>query len=578
MSRVLAGLCCAWRRLSRHRVGPVLLGVLWLGGCTSGVVWRKGQPDPGTPLHVFPSKLELQRLAAELPAPPAPALAELEAYTLELPLLDTESPVHGLFPALSPSAQPAPALDCVAYELARLMLHTPKQQPSLGLRHFIAARCGAIASLPGFQVWRMNARRELSDAALTAELRALLVKSPPPAPHATAIGAAIVRDNQSALFVAVYAKPQVELEPFSMVVGQDATFRLRGRLLLPSDAAVAYVNAGEHGVTRCAFDEALALPQFAISCPLHPQDDHAWVQLAAIPHGSVLQRDVVSMIALRDLDAATEYRPTRLETRQPAADGAQFASAVLHTLNGLRARPLQLSAAQDQLAHQLAPALLTAAVADDTTHEQRFDQIMLGLLAGWDVTGGTIRGAQLTTGLHVGDADPASWLADALERPLGRAVLLDPEADVLAVGALLQPQPSLVAGAAITYSFFRPEPQPGVYAQQVLARLTRVRSARGLGETQLLPTPTPLARELGRIAQGELEARAALENVLRDQAATARHKVRGVLWETQDLDHSGLPPELLVPGVLKLSAGVSFARAHGGAWGQYSVLFLIVGP
>ena len=116
-------------------------------------------------------------------------------------------------------------------------------------------------------------------------------------------------------------------------------------------------------------------------------------------------------------------------------------------------------------------------------------------------------------------------MAEALEQPTGRAVLLDEDARVLALGSTMQPEPKLPAGLAVTYAFFEPEKTFG-------------------------------ARVLANDMPG----------------AT----VQGFVWETHDLDAIEFPKELLQEGDLAFAVGVTYYRAKGGAWGQYAVLFVVV--
>jgi hypothetical protein len=189
-----------------------------------------------------------------------------------------------------------------------------------------------------------------------------------------------------------------------------------------------------------------------------------------------------------------------------------------------------------------------------------------------------IRAGDLTASLTIDALDAERWLSDALERPVGRAVLLDADARVLALGAKLQPEPSVVAALAVTYAFFEPEAEPGARAMQVLERLGRVRKARGLGRTVLVRDAPGMQEQLPRIQRGEASPSDALRVAMQHVANEIGGSVQGFVWETHDLDMIEFPSELLQKGDLTLAAGVTYYRAPGGAWGQYTVLFVVINP
>ncbi|HMI94465.1 MAG TPA: hypothetical protein VK509_23995, partial [Polyangiales bacterium] len=184
----------------------------------------------------------------------------------------------------------------------------------------------------------------------------------------------------------------------------------------------------------------------------------------------------------------------------------------------------------------------------------------------------------VTASMIVESLDAERWLADALERPVGRAVLLDADARVLALGAKLQSEQSVLAALALTYAFFEPEAKPGARAMQVLERLGRVRQARGLGRTVLVRDAPGVQEQLPRIQRGEVVPEDALRDAMQQVVGELGGTARGFVWETHDLDAIEFPSELLQKGDLTLGAGVTYYRAPGGAWGQYTVLFVVINP
>ena len=59
-----------------------------------------------------------------------------------------------------------------------------------------------------------------------------------------------------------------------------------------------------------------------------------------------------------------------------------------------------------------------------------------------------------------GGLDANRWLETTLAHPSGRAALLDPDARVLAVGALVSEEPPLAGAVAVTYQLFGEENFP----------------------------------------------------------------------------------------------------------------------
>jgi hypothetical protein len=550
-----------------------------LCGCMRTVSWKSaGLGSSGKPLHAFPEKARLAELAAQ-PNPPLPVdLVNLEEWQLELRAPDPQSPTHSLLTIVTPSATASPALDCVAAELARAMLVSPHKHPSPGLRRFVSARCGALVALPAVRIWQLDAPAPLTEAAFLEQLRPRLTQ--PIDQGATLAGVALVSSGGRAIVVVASGTPAVSIEPFEQVVGTDGKLKIRGHILFETDAMSALVNAGEWGVKRCELDRSFPAPAFALSCPLAPGDDHAWVQLMALPRGRVIAHEVLNVIALRHEQAALSYRAQRVGEPRPIQDGKDFPAVALELVNGVRRgaaiEPIRLAREQSSVASSVTPALFAAMLSEEQSQAARVDQIALGLLAGWDVTGGTIRGGNLITGLSVETLDAGRWLAAALELPVGRAVLLDPKVHKLALGVTLQQQPPVLAAVALTYTFFEEEVTPGERAAAVLDRLRQVRQARKLGRTYLVEDAPGMQEELNRVRRGEVVPAAALQTLMLNMSRTVSREVRGLVWETQDLDAIEFPKELLQPGDLAIGVGVTYYRAKGGAWGQYSVLFIVV--
>jgi hypothetical protein len=502
-----------------------------------------------------------------------------------LPVLPSPNPGLPLLPAVAPGAAHTPALDCVAHELARFVLEFPGRVPSRRLRQFVAARCGSPIPMPYMQSWNSNRKLDADDAALVVALRDKLAG--PIVRAAKNAGFAIARADGQMAMVLVWGDPSVQLEPFERVVGAANAIELRGRVLFETDGVQGYVNAGAYGERACTSAPAVAAPRFTLRCELAPGDDAAWIQLTAARRGRVLASVVHSLLALRSDEAALVYLPRRSEAAEPEASSAPDAvpngsatrAAVFAQVNRVRQeaglRPLALAAEQSVTANTVAPALFAAFEAEDEAAQKNADGLVLGLMAGWDVRGGIIRGANVVA-LSDDTLDAERWTLNALEQPIGRSNLLDPDARVLALGSLAAGEPARLSAVALTYGFFDPEPQPNTWARKLLERLARVRKARGLGRTRFVPDAPGMQEQLAAIHRNEVTPFDGLRNAMLQTSQHLRMGVHGFVWETHDFETLEFPPELLQKRDLTLGAGITYHRAPGGAWGQYTVLFVVI--
>ncbi|HKP57436.1 MAG TPA: hypothetical protein VJV78_11980 [Polyangiales bacterium] len=503
---------------------------------------------------------------------------ELEGWQLELPEIDPSSPVHSLVPGLAPGAVASPALDCTSHEIGRILLQAPDKMPSLAAMKFISARCHAVVAAPMLRSWSVTVDRSVSDATLIEQLKANLKAEAKI--NAAEVGIAMVRDQKRAIFVISHATPQMKVAAANVFVGTEPAFRIHGRVSFDASAVEAYVNVGESSVAMCELDPSQTLPEFSASCPVASTDQSAWVQVLAVPRGRLISNEVFQAIVLRRPDAATVYRPRGAGEARPATDSATFAAGVLDKLNERRGqmglRPLELGREQSDAASTLTPGLFLALGRAGSGKDSSGDLLALGLMAGWDISGGMIRDSRFVLNLSIDTLDADRWLRDLLDLPMGRAVLLDPNANALAIGAAVQAQPPAVAAIALTYSFFEPEQTPGTQAKQLLQRLARLREARNLGTTTMVAELPDLQPLLSGIHRGAIAPDDALQSMMQTVVDKGHQKVQGFVWDTQSLDAIEFPDELLRKGDITLAAGVTYYKAPDAAWGQYCVLFVVV--
>jgi hypothetical protein len=198
---------------------------------------------------------------------------------------------------------------------------------------------------------------------------------------------------------------------------------------------------------------------------------------------------------------------------------------------------------------------------------------VLGLFAGWQV-GGVVRDASLASGVSTGALDAGSWLATALERPSARAALLDPEARVLAIGALASEDPPVSAALAVTYQLFGEENLP-LEAERFFERVAKEREARGQAPPARLDSVSSVVQEVaGELSRRNLEPRAALDDALARATANSSQPLQGWVLEASSLESARLPGDLLDSPALRMAVGVGYYQPPAEPWGRYVVLIL----
>ena len=177
-----------------------------------------------------------------------------------------------------------------------------------------------------------------------------------------------------------------------------------------------------------------------------------------------------------------------------------------------------------------------------------------------------------------GGLDANRWLETTLAHPSGRAALLDPNARVLAVGALVSEEPPLAGAVAVTYQLFGEENFPAD-AERVFERIAKLRSARGRSAPAQLTAAQPAVEaSAGSRPTGHLEPRAALETALAQATAAAARPLHGWVLEASRLDELRLPDELLDLESLQLAVAVGYYQEANDPWGHYVALIVATAP
>ncbi len=583
--------------IARSTVGPLLLAFAALSAGTGcGAANGRGAAAPSKPAFVFPSRAELDALPTKAPSGKALGADDVrvDRWTFEAPVAhpgdayDDASPWAKVVTdaiakrrAAGASALAAsPALRCAATELGRFYLQH-QALPSESLRRFTVARCGSSAAGVRPIMWTIEAAASVPEDALVArgeapirEALASHLGSEPARQHL--VGLARVRDGARLVVVALTARDDARIEAGPRRVDAARQVRLEGTLTADAEHLRGWVNQGEDRVAACDADASVKLPRFALRCHVTPGDATAWIEVVAERKGRLLADAVAEVLAYDGDEQAIAYRTRALGAPAPVQTTAEFAPALVDRLNHVRTAaklvPLRLAVRQSAANTRLAGTLLDASQSDDA---QVADKAAVGLIAGWEIDGLIRRGDFLLASVPQ-TRDVTAWLEYALERPMGRRVLLDPNARQIAVGGAI-PDGAIALGAAVTtYELFESNDHDAE-ADRLAERVAALRAERQLPAPVRVASPDELAPEARLVVEREKPPMAALDDAMQAVATKTGNSVAGWVVEATDLDAIAIPEPLLRPGALQFAIEVTHHRAPGAAWGQYVVLIVAVG-
>jgi hypothetical protein len=471
----------------------------------------------------------------------------------------------------------SPAMRCAADEIARFVLKHGAL-PTESLRRFTVARCGAVSSTATPLYWSVTAPASVRDEEVIAHARGHLGEmiGKTIAQGYRVIGLAAVRDADRIVVAAVTGTDDVRLEPGSRTLDASRRVTLRGTVRGEVASLSAMINQGDALAKHCEPDARVAPPRFAITCSLAEGDKSAWIELLARKPGRLLISDVADLLVYEGDPSALTYKVQTSGAAAPVNAPADFTRALLDRLNGVRSRaklpPLVLAPKQSAENTRLAGTLVDASHAND---DAIADRIAIGLLAGWNVDG-LIRAGNFFSLEVAPTKDATAWLDFALERPLGRSVLLDPDVRKIAIGPAIPDGVPALSAAVTTYALFESRDH-SADEKRVLAKISAMRALHGAPAAVRVGGLDELAQEAALVQSKGKPPAEALQNVLDAAAQRTGGGVRGLVLETSDLDELPLPPELLAPGPLRIALAVTHHRAEGAAWGQY-VVFIVVSP
>jgi hypothetical protein len=557
----------------------------WVVVMATSVGWACAGNRLDQPLAQFPSKEELRQIAARRAHPvPLVEATPADRWQIETPVPAPSAPyptetvwdrmlldIRSRHPT---SARLAPELRCAATETARFYVQNGAY-PEDALRKYLLLRCGSTLASASLRMLSSNGPDNAPDAQVEANLtpsaRELIDRQ---LSSGTEMGLGFARGNGRASIVAFSGTPLGRVRDVPAIV-DGSRVTLDGEVAFDTTVVLGLASQGDLGVALCENDGSVKLPAFRLSCPLATGDLQTRIDIVARKPSQVLLRPGTQLMVRRTRDAGLVYEAHVYGSREPAANAEAFRKTLVEGLNEARARaglrPLQVEANESHDSDELVGRFFESAMGG---RDSDADTVALGLLAGWDVAG-MIRDAGVYSGVASGSRSPGRWLSEALDSPLARWTLLEPRMARIAVGAEVF-EPSGAMAIVTTYALFE-SADHRADEDTVFETLTKMRTARGLAPPRRAPKDEALRTALSKVSMNALSSPAALNEALEQVAGEQRQAVRGWVVETGTLQQLPLDKTLLAPGPLEVEVGVTHHRIPGGAWGQYAVLFVILG-
>ncbi|MDF2694228.1 MAG: hypothetical protein K0S65_2611 [Labilithrix sp.] len=548
-----------------------LVAATTLAGCGGG-------PESRTPKNAlqvtnpFPTKTALDELAKKpVISKPARSVAVLPGWRVDASDLADSSLAERRYGEAGGGLRFTRELRCVARELGRLRAENGADADER-IEHFIVGACG-LSTTAGVATFHLtgDVPANVSDEQLLDAWKGQLTV--PPAFKGRTAGAWVTRKGTHAILMLVAA--QYESDVVVSAAAPTGKVTVQGTAPPDAEQVLALVNQGQSGVGHCEPDRGVALPRFTFTCTMNDGDPWAWIEVATRKSGRVLLRPTAIVVARRDPRAPLEI--TRTAISSPAPPNGTIESAVLEGINEARTNAklgtVTLAPKQATVNARVAPHFFNAEVSGDG---RTGETVALGLLAGWDVEG-TIRKGNFFGTMLTGTKDPARWTEYALEHPLGRLSLLEPDARQIAIGVAPPDDVGGIGAVVTTYAFFGNENHQANSAR-VMARLGEERAARKLAAPTALGDLPTLVTEARLVNAGQREPMAALGHALDAESQRLGQSMRGWVIVTNDLDDLPFPKELLAPGPLSVRVVVTHYRPEGAAWGAYLIYFVAPAP
>ncbi len=532
----------------------------------------------GTPSIKFPSDAAMQEIAAravpklaDIVTPTAPPV---ERWELRGPALNpTTAPTRSADDPLSVAlakhlagvqgVRTSTATACFAHQLGAFMLEYGAQ-PSEELRSFLSARCGV-----GTVSWSVQTVSNDPDELPSPDE---LVRAIHPAtiPNNADVGYWVGRTDSNNIYVRVVDQPKVEFTDFEVEVGDAPVLRIHGRSNEPYGWIQGTTTIGDVGFGECVPDPTspVAPPQFAFVCPVDTHDEFALVELMAGRPGRILGELVARRMIL--IGGNAEVFMGRVGTVDK--HGATSLVAGINAIRqDLSMQPLREAEAQSKVVESLIPHLYAARLTDDAGLA---DQIALGILAGWHISG-RISGGYIASFRQQHSVSIDQQIANLLFLPSHRRSLLGRDQTEIAIASWGDNSHSDRLGFLATYELYKPKDFTAE-AGRFLDELDRQRRARGLAPVTRVEGETPNAIIDTRLAQVErLEVTPAkgLNSALEAFVKKTGRDFYGLVFQASVLDgwQPNFEPTILNAREVEAAVRVGFFKPKGAAWGEYVV-------
>jgi hypothetical protein len=383
------------------------------------------------------------------------------------------------------------------------------------------------------------------------------------------------RDKGKFVVMLPFGARRAQLDRVPVSPGPGNHVVVTGEVLTPADHIEAIGNYGKYGFRRCAVDAHVRLPRFSVDCETNPDDPSTAIEIAAFPPGRVMGRFFASLIVWPAGRVADRYERPSFNVGTTLGTGPEFPANLVAALNQVRKEAglgeVVFNAQQSATAARVAPHYFAAMMGE--APEAHADTIVLGLRAGWQVSG-LVGYGHFTSSLTRKASDPGALLVSALNRPSGRETLLDPDIKVIAVGPVLAKQEGILAGVFSTYSLLEPTAtKKEVF--EVLRALNDKRKARGLGPVGLVDSLQAVAAGTARSVElGDRSPNDALEDLLQKSANTLGGGVEGWFVAADKFDRLPFPDKLLTARSARVAIGIAHYKPSGSPWGAYGVLIV----
>ena len=436
------------------------------------------------------------------------------------------------------------SMHCLAKQTGHFFL-AHNAIPADDLTRFMAARCGVADGDVGFSYLSGTSPAGTTDDARFQSERTMLedLVSKHLSSGSQVAGIWAGRDGNKTVVILPFGPRRARLDKVpASPLGNHVV--IAGELLTPAEHLQGLGTYGKFGFRQCTVDERVRLPRFSMDCETNADDPSTTIEIAAFPAGRVIGRFVANLVVWPEGKVPNQYvRPA--SSFAQVGTGPDFPANLVGPLNQVRKEaglgPVVFNAQESNTAARVAPHYFAA--LNGSAPEANADTIVLGLRAGWQISG-LVGHGHFTSSL-TRKLDPGALLASSLSRPSGRETLLDPDVKVIAIGPVLSKEEGILAGVFSTYSLLEPTATQKEVGQ-VVALLNAQRKTRGLGPVTVVESLQGVAAGTARsIELGQRSPEDAMEDLMQKSAATLGGGVQAWFVGADKAERFTFPKELL---------------------------------